>query len=72
MLGIGQVRQFGRQLLRSVAYLHDLSLVHTDLKPENIMLESGEYDKFIQPGRRSPAPSPQLLHHTVNLHPEIA
>lgn len=32
------VQSFGRQLLSSVAYLHDLNLVHTDLKPENILL----------------------------------
>ena len=40
-----QVRSFGRQLLESVAYLHDLTLIHTDLKPENILLENIEYDK---------------------------
>ncbi|KAJ7958607.1 Protein kinase [Quillaja saponaria] len=32
------VREFGRQLLESVAYMHDLRLIHTDLKPENILL----------------------------------
>lgn len=32
------VQSFARQLLSSVAYLHDLNLVHTDLKPENILL----------------------------------
>ncbi|KAB1204478.1 Serine/threonine-protein kinase AFC3 [Morella rubra] len=37
------VREFGRQLLESVAYMHDLSLIHTDLKPENILLVSSEY-----------------------------
>ncbi|QDP16936.1 hypothetical protein Tsubulata_013518 [Turnera subulata] len=37
------VREFGRQLLESVAYMHDLRLIHTDLKPENILLVSPEY-----------------------------
>ncbi|XP_050227801.1 serine/threonine-protein kinase AFC3 [Mercurialis annua] len=37
------VREFGRQLLESVAYMHDLHLIHTDLKPENILLVSSEY-----------------------------
>ncbi|CAA6666258.1 unnamed protein product [Spirodela intermedia] len=39
------VREFGRQLLESVAYMHDLHLIHTDLKPENILLVSSEYVK---------------------------
>nr|XP_023899135.1 serine/threonine-protein kinase AFC3-like [Quercus suber] len=37
------VREFGRQLLESVAYMHDLHLIHTDLKPENILLVSSDY-----------------------------
>ena len=40
-----QVRSFGQQLLESVAYLHDLELIHTDLKPENILLVSLEHSK---------------------------
>lgn len=28
------VQGFSRQLLESVAYMHELELVHTDLKPE--------------------------------------
>ncbi|KAE8056565.1 hypothetical protein FH972_013331 [Carpinus fangiana] len=40
------VREFGRQLLESVAYMHDLCLIHTDLKPENILLVSSEYVKL--------------------------
>jgi serine/threonine protein kinase len=43
------LRAFGRQLLEAVAYLHDLTLIHTDLKPENILLESSEYDKQTPP-----------------------
>lgn len=39
-----QIQQFARQLLDSVAFLHGLKLVHTDLKPENIMLKSVEAD----------------------------
>ncbi|KAE8675825.1 Serine/threonine-protein kinase AFC1 [Hibiscus syriacus] len=40
------VREFGRQLLESVAYMHDSRLIHTDLKPENILLVSSEYVKL--------------------------
>ncbi|XP_008807470.2 serine/threonine-protein kinase AFC2 isoform X1 [Phoenix dactylifera] len=42
---IDLVRELGRQLLESVAYMHDLHLIHTDLKPENILLVSSEYIK---------------------------
>eukprot|EP01018_Ginkgo_biloba_P011412 Gb_41360 [translate_table: standard] len=42
---IGLVRELGRQLLESVAYMHDLHLIHTDLKPENILLVSSDYVK---------------------------
>ncbi|XP_010447357.1 PREDICTED: serine/threonine-protein kinase AFC3-like isoform X1 [Camelina sativa] len=40
------VRDFGCQLLESVAYMHELQLVHTDLKPENILLVSSENVKL--------------------------
>ncbi|KAI8887035.1 kinase-like protein [Backusella circina FSU 941] len=40
-----QIQQLGKQLLTSVAFLHDLKLVHTDLKPENILLVNNQsYD----------------------------
>ncbi|PNY17926.1 serine/threonine-protein kinase AFC2-like protein [Trifolium pratense] len=39
------VRELGRQLLESVAFVHDLRLIHTDLKPENILFISPEYVK---------------------------
>ncbi|XP_051131475.1 serine/threonine-protein kinase AFC1 isoform X1 [Andrographis paniculata] len=42
---IDLVREFGRQLLESVAFMHDLRLIHTDLKPENILLVSPDYIK---------------------------
>ncbi|BBN11000.1 hypothetical protein Mp_5g08240 [Marchantia polymorpha subsp. ruderalis] len=41
------VREFSRQLLESVAYMHELTLIHTDLKPENILLVSTEYIKVL-------------------------
>lgn len=47
---IDVVREFGRQLLESVAYLHGLDLIHTDLKPENILLAACDDD------RKSPTP----------------
>ncbi|CAN6802730.1 unnamed protein product [Brassica oleracea] len=43
---IDLVRELGRQLLESVAYMHDLRLIHTDLKPENVLLVSSEYIKI--------------------------
>ncbi|KAI9730274.1 MAG: dual specificity protein kinase kns1 [Cirrosporium novae-zelandiae] len=40
------IQSFARQLLTSVAFLHDLNLIHTDLKPENILLVSNAYQTF--------------------------
>ncbi|OWB57269.1 hypothetical protein B5S28_g3204 [[Candida] boidinii] len=39
------IQAIAKQLLRSVAFLHDLNLIHTDLKPENILLENDKYAK---------------------------
>ncbi|AEO69024.1 29db2ef8-18f8-4056-a00c-f6c2c7ba4e67 [Thermothielavioides terrestris] len=41
-----QIQSFARQLFTSVAFLHDLNLIHTDLKPENILLCNNEYQTF--------------------------
>ncbi|MCJ1435627.1 dual specificity protein kinase kns1 [Xylographa pallens] len=41
-----QIQSFARQLLTSVAFLHDLNLIHTDLKPENILLVHSGYQTF--------------------------
>ncbi|KAI5795761.1 kinase-like domain-containing protein [Geopyxis carbonaria] len=40
------IQSFARQLLTSVAFLHDLNLIHTDLKPENILLVNNGYQTF--------------------------
>uniref|UniRef100_A0A060T2Y8 ARAD1C36674p n=1 Tax=Blastobotrys adeninivorans TaxID=409370 RepID=A0A060T2Y8_BLAAD len=45
------IQSFARQLLTSVAFLHDLGLVHTDLKPENILLSDSTSDPRPYPGR---------------------
>ncbi|KAI0316721.1 kinase-like domain-containing protein [Amylostereum chailletii] len=45
------IQGFARQLLGSVAFLHDLHLIHTDLKPENILLVHNDYQEV-------PSPSP--------------
>ncbi|KAK2877101.1 hypothetical protein FQN49_001424 [Arthroderma sp. PD_2] len=41
-----QIQNFARQLFTSVAFLHDVNLIHTDLKPENILLVSNAYQTF--------------------------
>lgn len=41
-----QIQSFARQLFTSVAFLHDLNLIHTDLKPENILLCDNSYQTF--------------------------
>lgn len=40
------IQNFARQLLTSVAFLHDLNLIHTDLKPENILLVNNAYHTY--------------------------
>lgn len=40
------IQSFARQLFTSVAYLHDLNLIHTDLKPENILLTNASFNTF--------------------------
>ncbi|KAK1377266.1 Serine/threonine-protein kinase AFC2 [Heracleum sosnowskyi] len=51
------VREIGRQLLDSVAFMHELRLIHTDLKPENILLISPEYIRV--PDYRGSSRSPK-------------
>ncbi|KAM0820418.1 putative Kinase-like domain-containing protein [Seiridium cardinale] len=51
-----QIQSFARQLFTSVAFLHDLNLVHTDLKPENILLCDNAYQTFTY-NRRIPSSS---------------
>ncbi|KAI4340676.1 hypothetical protein MLD38_025486 [Melastoma candidum] len=49
------VRELGRQLLECVAFLHDMSLIHTDLKPENILFVSSEHVRVPEYKVNSPA-----------------
>ncbi|GLB40484.1 putative serine/Threonine protein kinases, catalytic domain [Lyophyllum shimeji] len=52
------IQNFARQLLGSVAFLHDLHLIHTDLKPENILLVRNDYTAVSVPvpGKRNAPP----------------
>ncbi|WWC92319.1 uncharacterized protein L201_007273 [Kwoniella dendrophila CBS 6074] len=56
------IQDFARSLLRSVAFLHNLKLVHTDLKPENILLCSNE--SRLQGPRTKGAKSKSILRNT--------
>ena len=58
---IDVVRDFGRQLLESVAYLHGLELIHTDLKPENILLAVCHDD------RKSPTPGIRFVAYFLHV-----
>lgn len=49
------IQAIAKQLIRSVAFLHDLKLIHTDLKPENILLHD---DSYIRKPFRAPKGKP--------------
>jgi dual-specificity kinase len=49
------IQEFGRQLFTSVAFLHDLRVVHADLKPENILLVNDDYKTFPYDGTAQPS-----------------
>ncbi|KAM3521407.1 hypothetical protein NHJ13051_006251 [Beauveria bassiana] len=68
------IQNMAHQLLTSVAFLHDLKLVHTDLKPENILLHDGAYQAFTY-NRNIPSVSTatcrQVKQRRVLLKPDI-
>ncbi|KIW04875.1 hypothetical protein, variant 1 [Verruconis gallopava] len=68
------IQTFARQLFTSVAFLHDLNLIHTDLKPENILLVDNSYQTFTY-NRNIPSSSTATQrsskHRKVLLTPEI-
>ncbi|KAL0259533.1 serine threonine protein kinase CMGC group [Diplodia seriata] len=68
------IQTFAHQLLTSVAFLHDLHLIHTDLKPENILLVNNAYQTFTY-NRTIPSSSTATArsarHRKVLLNPEI-
>lgn len=39
---IRQIQSFAQQIINSIVFLHDLHYIHTDLKPENLMLVNKE------------------------------
>ncbi|KAG8755269.1 dual specificity protein kinase kns1 [Serendipita sp. 396] len=61
-----QILQFAQQLLSSVAFLHDLQLIHTDLKPENILLVNSASRVVTEvataPGRRPQTITRKILY----------
>ncbi|EJD06631.1 CMGC/CLK protein kinase [Fomitiporia mediterranea MF3/22] len=46
------IQDFARQLLGSVAFLHELKLVHTDLKPENILFAQNSFKTVSLPSSK--------------------
>ncbi|KAJ3108371.1 dual specificity protein kinase kns1 [Phlyctochytrium planicorne] len=48
-----QIKSFAKQILGAVAFLHEQGLIHTDLKPENLMLENNKC-RVVQGSKRHP------------------
>lgn len=57
------IQKFARQLLGSVAFLHELRLIHTDLKPENILLVKNDFRTVhvTVPGKRNAPPKAKKI-----------
>ncbi|KAG7910990.1 hypothetical protein KL906_001370 [Ogataea polymorpha] len=53
-LGLGLLKKFGKNILQGLAFVHQQSLIHCDMKPENLMLaytrEHGFHVKIIDFG----------------------
>ncbi|TEB34629.1 CMGC/CLK protein kinase [Coprinellus micaceus] len=63
------IQDFARQLFGSVAFLHDLRLIHTDLKPENILLVHNDY-RVVNvpiPGKRNGATKPKRILQSTDI-----
>ncbi|KAG6898216.1 hypothetical protein C0992_003328 [Termitomyces sp. T32_za158] len=64
------IQDFARQLLGSVAFLHDLHLIHTDLKPENILLVCNDYRTVSVPsssGKRNSIPKTKRILESTDI-----
>jgi dual-specificity kinase len=64
------IQSFAKQLLGSVAFLHDLHLIHTDLKPENILLVHNDYRLAVVPvpGKRNAPPRTKRMLQSTDIH----
>ncbi|TFK50088.1 kinase-like protein [Heliocybe sulcata] len=63
------IQSFAKQLLGSVAFLHDLHLIHTDLKPENILLVKNDYRTVPVhvPGKRNAPPKQKRILNSTEI-----
>jgi len=62
------IQAFAKQILRSVAFMHDLNLIHTDLKPENILLQN---DSFVRRPFCPPSVATKAISRKVLKDPKI-
>ncbi|EIW84213.1 CMGC CLK protein kinase [Coniophora puteana RWD-64-598 SS2] len=63
------IQSFARQLLGSVAFLHDLHLIHTDLKPENILLVRNDFREIAVPvpGKKNAPPRTKRILNSTDI-----
>lgn len=57
------IQHFAYQLFTSVAFLHDINLIHTDLKPENILLVHSDF-RTIPYSKKPGLKTKRLLNNT--------
>lgn len=66
---LAHIQSFAKQLLTSVAFLHDLGLVHTDLKPENILLVDSDFVSVpYRPTKANPTVKQKRLLKNSSMH----
>mgnify|MGYP002635249496 CR=1 FL=1 len=46
---LAEVQEFGKQLIRTVKFLHSMNLIHTDLKLENILFVDSDWEYHRHP-----------------------
>ena len=42
MLSEGEIRQYSKQLVSAIQYIHSKKIIHCDLKPQNVLLSTGD------------------------------
>ncbi len=56
-----QVRQYTYQLIKGIAYMHSLNIIHRDVKPENVLISKQGSVKICDLGFARTIPSNRVM-----------